>query len=76
MATTISVIGLLLAAVIFVIIVWKGVDVFTSTILVSFIIILTSRLDWWVECVRFLCQGICGVCRGKSFCSGDRRRVW
>ena len=47
MATTISVIGLLLAAVIFVIVVWKGVDVFTSTILVSFIIILTSRLDWW-----------------------------
>ena len=45
MATTISVIGLLLAAVIFVIVVWKGVDVFTSTILVSFIIILTSRLN-------------------------------
>ena len=49
MATTISVIGLLLAAVIFVIVVWKGVDVFTSTILVSFIIILTSRLTGGVR---------------------------
>ena len=47
MATAISVIGLLVAAVIFVIAVWKGLDVFTSTILVSFIIILTSWMDWW-----------------------------
>ena len=45
MATAISVIGLLVAAVIFVIAVWKGLDVFTSTILVSFIIILTSWID-------------------------------
>ena len=42
MSTAISVIGLLAAAVIFVIAIWKGLDVFTSTILVSFIIILTS----------------------------------
>lgn len=47
MASTISVIGLLAAAVIFIIVVWKGLDVFTSTILVSFIIILTSWMDWW-----------------------------
>ena len=47
MATAISVIGLLVAAVIFVIAVWKGLDVFTSTILVSFIIILTSWMNWW-----------------------------
>ena len=32
MATTISVIGLLLAAIIFVVAIWKGLDVFTSTI--------------------------------------------
>lgn len=35
MSTAISVIGLLAAAVIFVIAIWKGLDVFTSTILVS-----------------------------------------
>ena len=48
MSTAISVIGLLAAAVIFVIAIWKGLDVFTSTILVSFIIILTSWMNWWV----------------------------
>ena len=47
MSTAISVIGLLAAAVIFVIAIWKGLDVFTSTILVSFIIILTSWMNWW-----------------------------
>lgn len=66
MATTISVIGLLLAAVIFVIIVWKGVDVFTSTILVSFIIILTSRLDWW-SALGFYAKGYVGFVEGNLF---------
>lgn len=47
MATTLSVIGLLAAAAIFIVVVWKGLDVFTSTILVSFIIIITSWLNWW-----------------------------
>ena len=44
MATTISVIGLLLAAIIFVVAIWKGLDVFTSTILVSFIIIQLGKI--------------------------------
>lgn len=47
MATTISVIGLLVAAVLFIVVVWKGLDIFTSTILVSFIIIITSWMNWW-----------------------------
>ncbi|MCD8190579.1 MAG: GntP family permease [Clostridiales bacterium] len=47
MATTISVIGLLAAAALFIVVVWKGLDVFTSTILVSFIIIITSWMNWW-----------------------------
>ena len=66
MATTISVIGLLLAAVIFVIVVWKGVDVFTSTILVSFIIILTSRLDWW-SALGSYADGYVGFVKGNLF---------
>ncbi|MCQ2492369.1 MAG: GntP family permease [Lachnospiraceae bacterium] len=45
--TALSVIGLLIAAVLFIVVVWKGLDVFTSTILVSFIIILTSTMNWW-----------------------------
>ena len=40
-------IGLLVAAVVFIVVIWKGLDVFTSTILVSFIIILTSWMQWW-----------------------------
>ena len=47
METIISVIGLLVAAVVFIVVIWKGMDVFTSTILVSFIIILTSWMQWW-----------------------------
>ena len=47
MTTAISVIGLLVAAVVFVVVIWRGLDVFTSTILVSFIIILTSWMNWW-----------------------------
>lgn len=47
METIISVIGLLVAAVVFIVVIWKGLDVFTSTILVSFIIILTSWMQWW-----------------------------
>ena len=35
METIISVIGLLVAAVVFIVVIWKGLDVFTSTILVS-----------------------------------------
>ena len=47
METIISVIGLLVAAAVFIVVIWKGLDVFTSTILVSFIIILTSWMQWW-----------------------------
>ena len=47
METIISVIGLLVAAVVFIVVIWKGLDVFTSTILVSFIIIITSWMQWW-----------------------------
>ena len=47
METIISVIGLLAAAVVFIVVIWKGLDVFTSTILVSFIIIITSWMQWW-----------------------------
>ncbi len=47
MNATISVIGLLIAAILFIVVVWKGLDVFTSTILVSFIIIATSWMNWW-----------------------------
>ena len=47
MGTSISVIGLLVAAVVFIIVVWKGLDVFSSTILASFIIIATSWMNWW-----------------------------
>lgn len=54
MSTTISVIGLLIAAVVFIIIVWKGLDIFTSTIIVSFIIILTSWMNWWEALNNYL----------------------
>lgn len=54
MSTVISVIGLLAAAVIFIIIVWKGLDIFTSTILVSFIIILTSWMEWWGALTNYI----------------------
>lgn len=47
METIISVIGLLVAVVVFIVVIWKGLDVFTSTILVSFIIIITSWMQWW-----------------------------
>ena len=47
MQATISVLGLLVAAVVFILIVWKGWDIFTSTIVVSFIIIATSWMNWW-----------------------------
>ncbi len=60
MATTISVIGLLLAAIIFIVAIWKGLDVFTSTILVSFIIILTSWMDWWTSLSSYA-EGVCRI---------------
>lgn len=47
MSTAISLIGLLVAAVLFIVVIWKGLDTFTSTILVSLIVIFTSGLDWW-----------------------------
>lgn len=47
MNTTLSLIGLLIAAVLFIVVIWKGLDTFTSTILVSLIVIFTSGLDWW-----------------------------
>ncbi|MCD7830491.1 MAG: GntP family permease [Clostridiales bacterium] len=66
MATTISVIGLLAAAVIFIVVVWKGLDVFTSTILVSFIIILTSWMNWW-EALTSYATGYCGFISSQIF---------
>ena len=63
MATTISVIGLLLAAIIFVVAIWKGLDVFTSTILVSFIIILTS---WWTSLSSYA-EGYVGFIQNNVF---------
>ena len=66
MATAISVIGLLVAAVIFVIAVWKGLDVFTSTILVSFIIILTSWMDWW-DSLTLYASGYVGFIQNNVF---------
>lgn len=66
MASTLSVIGLLAAAVIFIVVVWKGLDVFTSTILVSFIIIITSWLDWW-EALTNYATGYCGFISGQIF---------
>ena len=66
MATTISVIGLLLAAIIFVVAIWKGLDVFTSTILVSFIIILTSWMDWWTSLSSYA-EGYVGFIQNNVF---------
>lgn len=66
MATTISVIGLLLAAIIFVVAIWKGLDVFTSTILVSFIIILTSWMDWWTSLISYA-EGYVGFIQNNVF---------
>ena len=66
MATTISVIGLLLAAIIFVVAIWKGLDVFTSTILVSFIIILTSWMDWWTSLSSYV-EGYVGFIQNNVF---------
>lgn len=66
MATTISVIGLLAAAVIFIVVVWKGLDVFTSTILVSFIIILTSWMNWW-EALTSYASGYCSFISSQIF---------
>jgi H+/gluconate symporter-like permease len=64
--TTLSVIGLLVAAIIFVVVVWKGLDVFTSTILVSFIIICTSAMNWW-EALTNYATGYCGFIASQIF---------
>lgn len=66
MATTLSVIGLLIAAVVFIIVVWKGLDVFTSTILASFIIIITSWMNWW-DSLTFYAQGYTGFIGSQIF---------
>ncbi len=66
MSTAISVIGLLFAAVIFVVAIWKGLDVFTSTILVSFIIILTSWMSWW-DSLSLYAQGYVGFIQNNVF---------
>lgn len=66
MSTAISVIGLLAAAVIFVIAIWKGLDVFTSTILVSFIIILTSWMNWW-DSLTLYATGYVGFIQNNVF---------
>jgi H+/gluconate symporter-like permease len=64
--TALSVIGLLAAAAIFVIVVWKGLDVFTSTILVSFIIIITSMMNWWDSLTNYA-AGYCGFIASQIF---------
>lgn len=66
MASTISVLGLLAAAVIFIVVVWKGLDVFTSTILVSFIIIATSWMNWW-EALTNYAAGYTGFIGSQIF---------
>lgn len=66
MASTISVIGLLAAAAIFIVVVWKGLDVFTSTILVSFIIIITSWMNWWDALTNYA-AGYCGFISSQIF---------
>lgn len=66
MATIISVLGLLAAAVIFIVVIWKGLDVFTSTILVSFIIILTSWMQWW-DALKAYVDGYIGFIGGNLF---------
>lgn len=64
--TTLSVIGLLAAAIIFIVVVWKGMDVFTSTILVSFIIIVTSTMNWWDALANYA-SGYCGFIASQIF---------
>lgn len=66
MASAISVIGLLAAAVIFVVAIWKGLDVFTSTILVSFIIIITSWMNWW-DSLTLYASGYVGFIQNNVF---------
>ncbi len=66
MASIISVIGLLIAAAVFIVVVWKGLDVFTSTILVSFIIIITSWLNWW-DALTDYASGYCGFIASQIF---------
>ncbi len=66
MASAISVIGLLAAAVIFVVAIWKGLDVFTSTILVSFIIIITSWMSWW-DSLTLYASGYVGFIQNNVF---------
>lgn len=66
MGTTLSVIGLLIAAVVFIVVVWKGLDVFSSTILASFIIILTSWMNWW-DSLTFYAQGYTGFIGSQIF---------
>lgn len=65
METIISVIGLLVAAVVFIVVIWKGMDVFTSTILVSFIIILTSWMQWW-DALTAYADGLYRIYRKQS----------
>lgn len=66
MTTAISVIGLLAAAVVFVVVIWRGLDVFTSTILVSFIIILTSWMNWWDSLTSYA-SGYVGFIQNNVF---------
>ncbi|HJD46786.1 MAG TPA: GntP family permease [Candidatus Mediterraneibacter norfolkensis] len=66
METIISVLGLLAAAVIFIVVIWKGLDVFTSTILVSFIIIITSWMQWW-DALTSYASGYVGFIQGNLF---------
>lgn len=66
MGTSISVIGLLVAAVVFIIVVWKGLDVFSSTILASFIIIATSWMNWW-EALQNYAAGYTGFISSQIF---------
>ena len=71
METIISVIGLLVAAVVFIVVIWKGLDVFTSTILVSFFIILTSWMQWW-DALTAYADGYIGFIGNNLFGTGNR----
>ena len=66
METIISVLGLLVAAVVFIVVIWRGLDVFTSTILVSFIIILTSWMKWW-DALSSYASGYVGFVQSNLF---------
>lgn len=66
MGTAVSVIGLLVAAVVFIVVVWKGLDVFSSTILASFIIILTSWMNWWTS-LQTYASGYCAFIASQIF---------